>query len=137
MNRLDLRLVGGSHLRVPNHSQRAIEPAGSQGLDARQSTRGVMENEIIADHDAGMGRERRQQRNEHDVADIDAVVLDRLCALEHEHLVKVETVVFPEAIRSCIISQMQIVVLREVVSHNRVAILLADAVLEADQVTVV
>lgn len=129
--------IGGSDHWVTYDDARPIGPLRPHRLNTAESTRGVMENEIVADHDAGVGGEGSEERHEEHIAELDGVVEHRLRAFQLEHLVEVQVVVFPEAARPRIVAEIETVIHRKIPSDNRVAILLAVDVWKTNQISIV
>lgn len=116
--------VGGGDRRVTYNHARSIGPLRPHRFDAAQATRGVVEDKVVADHDACVGREGCEERHQEHVAELNGVVQNRLGSLQLEHLVEVQLVVFPEATRPRIVAEIETVIRREVPPDDRIAVLL-------------
>ena len=125
------------HCRVSNNDGRPIGPLRPHRLDTAQTTRGVVENEIVTHNDAGVGGEWGEERHQQDVTDLNRVIENRSSPFAPEHLVEVQTLVLPEAARPRIVAEIEAVILRKVAPDDRVAVLLSVDVGETDQVMIV
>ena len=129
--------IGGSDRGVAYNDARPIGPRRPHRLNTAESARGVVKNEIVADHDAGVSGEGSEERHQEHVAELDGVVEHWLRPLQLEHLVEVQLVVFPEAAWPRIVAEIETVIRRKISSDDRVAVLLAVDVWKTDQISIV
>ena len=94
-----------------------------------------MQDLVVSHHDQGMSSEGGQQRDQNYVADLDAVIVNRIGTLKAKHLIQIKIWIFPEPVGSSVVAELHTEVLVIVLSDNRVAIMLALHVLEAKKVT--
>ena len=121
---------------MPQGDSSPVRPAGAHAIGAAQLARGVMQDQVVVDHDAGMRSERRVQRHQEDITDLDGIVQHGSEALATIELVKVELWILPKPIGPRVVAQTEVVVVPEISPADREAVLLPGDVRKTDQVTV-